>query len=176
MIPVGSVRFVLNGRVTEIAVEPRVSLADMLRDELGQRSVHIGCEQGVCGSCNVLLDGVSVRSCLMPAMQADGHEVVTIEGLSTDRVARYLAERLVERHGLQCGFCTPGMIVSAVEYLRGAERPSDASVREVLSGNICRCTGYQGIVAAILDVADDLHDHLNNSHLDYEGSAQITEV
>ena len=112
----------------------------------------------------------------MPAMQADGHEVVTIEGLSTDRVARYLAERLVERHGLQCGFCTPGMIVSGVEYLRGAERPSDASVREVLSGNICRCTGYQGIVAAILDVADDLHDHLNNSHLDYEGSAQITEV
>ena len=145
--------FVLNGRVARLPVDPRMSLADAIRDEFGMTGTHLGCEHGVCGACTVFLDGHSARSCLVLAAQADGHEVVTVEGLDDDPDARRLASAMTRRHGLQCGFCTPGMLVSALELLHGDERPTEASVREALSGNVCRCTGYQGIVAAVLDAA-----------------------
>ncbi|MHB2023111.1 MAG: (2Fe-2S)-binding protein [Mycobacteriales bacterium] len=146
-------RFVLNGSPVEVEIEPRLSLADTIRDLLGMHGTHLGCEQGVCGACTVLLDGKTVRSCLVLAVQLQGQHVTTIEGLVHDPDVRRLAEAMSARHGLQCGFCTPGMMVAAVEHLRTVDSATEISVRDALSGNLCRCTGYQGIVAAVLDAA-----------------------
>lgn len=146
----------VNGHPIQREVDPRVSLADLLREELGLTGTHLGCEHGVCGACTVLINGNSVRGCLVLAVQADGEDVVTIEGLHDDPDVRLLAGALSARHGLQCGFCTPGVIVTAMELLRSGEAVDETTVRERLSGNLCRCTGYQGIVAAVLEAANDL--------------------
>jgi len=144
----------VNGTRYEREVDPRQSLADFLRDSLGLRGTHTGCEQGVCGACTVLVDGTSVLSCLMLAVQADGREVSTVEGLATGPDLHPLQEAFWDRQGLQCGFCTPGMLMRASEILAADPAPSAASVREAISGNLCRCTGYQFIVESILDAAE----------------------
>lgn len=144
----------VNGAPVKRSVPARLTLADFLRDELGLTGTHLGCEHGVCGACSVFVDGRSARACLVLAVQVDGLRVDTVEGLDQFEEAARLRRAFSERGGLQCGFCTPGFLVSAVELLRDpdAEKPLTAdSVREALSGNICRCTGYQGIVAAVLD-------------------------
>ncbi len=146
----------VNGRLVRRSVPPRRTLADFLRDDLGLTGTHLGCEHGVCGACTVFVDGRSSRACLMLAVQVDGTTVDTVEGLDQFEEAARLRRAFSARGGLQCGFCTPGFLVTAVELLRDpdAEKPLTAdSVRETLSGNICRCTGYQGIVAAVLDAA-----------------------
>jgi carbon-monoxide dehydrogenase small subunit len=146
----------VNGRSVSRSVPPRRVLADFLRDDLGLTGTHLGCEHGVCGACTVFVDGRSARACLTLAVQVDGLRVDTVEGLDQFEESARLRKAFSERGGLQCGFCTPGFLVSAVELLRDpdAEKPLTAdSVREALSGNICRCTGYQGIVAAVLDAA-----------------------
>jgi aerobic carbon-monoxide dehydrogenase small subunit len=135
-------------------VDPRLSLVDLLRDGLGLNGTHIGCEQGVCGACTVLVDGTSVLACLMLAVQADGCEVSTVEGLADGPDLHPLQEAFWEKQGLQCGFCTPGMLIRAQEILANDPNPTPASVREQISGNLCRCTGYQFIVESILDAAD----------------------
>ncbi len=144
-------RFEVNGKAVEVDVEPRMTLADCLREKLRLTGTHLGCEHGVCGACTVLVDGAAVRSCLMLAVQADGAKVVTVEGLSRDDDLTPLQKAFRKHHALQCGFCTPGMITTAHALL--SEEPNcDADrVREVLSGNICRCTGYISIVEAVLD-------------------------
>lgn len=150
------VSLVVNGRQILRTVSPRLTLADFLRDELGLTGTHLGCEHGVCGACTVFVDGRSARACLMLAVQADGLRVDTVEGLDQFEEAARLKRAFCDRGGLQCGFCTPGFLVTAVELLRDpdAEKPLTAdAVRDALSGNICRCTGYQGIVAAVLDAA-----------------------
>jgi len=146
-----SVQFEVNGRQVHVEVEPRMTLADCLRHELGLTGTHLGCEHGVCGACTVLVNGDAVRSCLMLAVQVEGSKVVTVEGLSNDTELTALQKSFRKHHALQCGFCTPGMITTAHALL--TEEPDcDADrVREVLSGNICRCTGYISIVEAVLD-------------------------
>lgn len=156
--PVGvPVSAIVNGKLVQRTVPPRLTLADFLRDHLGLTGTHLGCEHGVCGACSVFIDGRSVRACLMFAVQVDGMRVTTVEGLDEFEETQRLREAFSERGGLQCGFCTPGFLVTAVELLRDpdTEKPlTEDSVREALSGNICRCTGYQGIVQAVLDAAD----------------------
>ena len=143
----------VNGRTVRRVVEPRLLLGDFLRQEAGVSGTHFGCEHGVCGACTVLVDGVAVRSCLMFAVQADGCDVRTVEGLEVDPVMQALQERFREYHALQCGYCTPGMLISAYELLLRGEARDERSVREGLSGNLCRCTGYSGIVKAVLAAA-----------------------
>ncbi len=148
----------VNGERREVAVEPRRTLADVLRHDLGYTGTHVGCEHGVCGACTVLVDGRPVRSCLVLAVQADGAEVTTVEGLARDdgrggQVLHPVQEAFREHHGLQCGFCTPGMIMSAVDLLKHNANPSEKEVREWLEGNLCRCTGYHNIVKAIMAAA-----------------------
>ena len=145
------IKFEVNGKAVEIEVEPRVSLADCLRDSLLLTGTHLGCEHGVCGACTVIVNGEAVRACLMLAVQADGDAVVTVEGLSDDDALTPLQAAFRRNHALQCGFCTPGMITTA-HALLSEEPDADADrVREVLSGNICRCTGYIPIVEAVLE-------------------------
>src|SRR5262245_21175909 len=144
--------FTLNGRPIRAAVEARLHLADFLRHTLRHTGTHVGCEHGVCGACNVMIDGRSVRSCLTLAVQADGTDVETIEGLTERSTIVELQREFVTRNALQCGYCTPGMLVTAAELLtRG--KPTRAQIRDALSGNFCRCTGYQAIVDAIEAVA-----------------------
>jgi carbon-monoxide dehydrogenase small subunit len=145
------VRFVLNGKQVTVEVEPRMTLADFLRQRLRLTGTHVGCEHGVCGACTVLVDGEAVRACLMLAVQAEGSEVVTIEGLSDGEKLTPLQESFRKHHALQCGFCTPGFITTAHALLSREPDCDAARVREVLSGNICRCTGYVPIVNAVLD-------------------------
>jgi aerobic-type carbon monoxide dehydrogenase small subunit (CoxS/CutS family) len=146
-----SVKFEVNGKPVEVTVEPRLTLADCLRHHLGLTGTHVGCEHGVCGACTVLVDGDAVRACLLLAVQAEGSRVVTVEGLSQDEGLTPLQASFRKHHALQCGFCTPGMITTA-HALLSEEPDCDADrVREVLSGNICRCTGYVSIVEAVLD-------------------------
>jgi carbon-monoxide dehydrogenase small subunit len=150
-----SVRLTVNGKVREATVEPRVTLADFLRERLELTGTHLGCEHGVCGACTVLVDGAAVRSCLMFAVQADGAEVTTIEGLGTpDGGLSAVQSAFRDCHGLQCGFCTPGFVVSVTAFLRDHPNPSESEIREALSGNLCRCTGYQGILNAVRQAAD----------------------
>jgi carbon-monoxide dehydrogenase small subunit len=145
----------VNGVSRTASVEPRITLADVLRDELGLTGTHVGCEHGVCGACTVLLDGRSVRSCLLFAVQAAGHEVTTVEGLAAaDGTLHPLQEAFHDAHGLQCGFCTPGFLMAARELLDENPSPTEAEVRTWLSGNLCRCTGYQNIVDAVLLAAE----------------------
>ncbi|MCM8746254.1 (2Fe-2S)-binding protein [Thermomicrobium sp. CFH 73360] len=139
----------VNGRRISAVVEPRMTLADFLREELGLTGTKLGCEHGVCGSCTVLWDGAAVRSCLVLAAQADGATITTIEGLATDGTLHPVQEAFWEAHALQCGFCTPGMVLTAVALLAENPNPSEEEIREALSGNLCRCTGYQNIVRAV---------------------------
>ena len=144
----------VNGQPYQREVDPRLTLVDFLRHEIDLTGTHVGCEHGVCGACTVLIDGRSARSCLTFAVQADGCEITTVEGLANaDGGLNTLQQALRENHGLQCGFCTPGMLMSLTELLRDNPDPTEAEVREVLTGNLCRCTGYSGIVAAALDAA-----------------------
>ena len=144
----------INGRDHAIRVEPRKTLVDAIREDCGQTGTHIGCEHGVCGSCTVILDGAPVRSCLMFAAQADGCSVTTIEGLTaSDGVLHPIQQAFWQRHGLQCGFCTPGMIMTLLAFLTAARDADEHAIRDAISGNICRCTGYQTIVEAALDAA-----------------------
>jgi len=144
----------VNGIKHSKEVPVRITLADFIRYELGLTGTHLGCEHGVCGACTILLDGRSARSCLMLAVQADGHEVLTVEGIapSSDKL-HPLQEAFRDNHGLQCGFCTPGMLTTLLEFLRDNPDPTEQEVRVAISGNLCRCTGYQGIVLAALDAA-----------------------
>ncbi len=145
------VAFEVNGKALEVEVEPRLSLADCLRDVLGLTGTHLGCEHGVCGACTVIVDGEAVRSCLTLAVQAAGENIVTVEGLSRDNGLTPLQAAFRKHHALQCGFCTPGMVTTA-HALLSEEPDADAErVREALSGNICRCTGYISIVEAVLE-------------------------
>jgi aerobic carbon-monoxide dehydrogenase small subunit len=149
----------VNGTRHEQPVGVRVTLADFLRHQLGLTGTHVGCEHGVCGACTVLFDGRSVRSCLMLAVQADGHEILTVEGIAPGPDALHpLQEAFRDHHGLQCGFCTPGMLTTLIEFLRDNPDPSDEEVRVAISGNLCRCTGYNSIVAATLDAARRLRE------------------
>jgi aerobic-type carbon monoxide dehydrogenase small subunit (CoxS/CutS family) len=144
----------VNGRTYEREIEPRLTLADFLRHEIDLTGTHVGCEHGVCGACTVLIDGRSGRSCLTFAVQVSGAEITTIEGLaSEDGQLNPLQEAMRDNHGLQCGFCTPGVLMSLTELLRDNSDPSEAQVRETLTGHLCRCTGYAGVVAAALDAA-----------------------
>jgi carbon-monoxide dehydrogenase small subunit len=145
----------VNGTRCEVSdVEPRLLLSDFLRDTLGLTGTHVGCEHGVCGACTVLMNGDSVRSCLTLAVQANGAEITTVEGLGTPEQLNALQQQFRERHGLQCGFCTPGMLITGEDLLRKYPLATDEEIREGLSGNLCRCTGYQNIVAAIRAAAD----------------------
>ena len=143
------IRVTVNGTACERMVEPRLLLSDFLRVDLGLTGTHVGCEHGVCGACTVLVDGDSVRSCLLFAVQADGCEVQTVESLGTVERLHPLQEAFREHHALQCGFCTPGMLMTGLDLLAKRPLASDEEIREGLSGNLCRCTGYQHIVAAI---------------------------
>ncbi len=143
----------VNGEQHRALVEPRKTLADFVREDCALTGTHLGCEHGVCGACTVLLDGDAVRACLLFAIQADGHEVTTIEGLTPDEGLNEIQEAFREHHGLQCGFCTPGFIVSLHAFLADNSRPTPAEIREGLSGNLCRCTGYQGIIKAVESLA-----------------------
>jgi len=146
----------VNGETARSTVPPRLTLADYLRERCGLTGTHLGCEHGVCGACSVLLDGEAVRACLVFAVQADGREVTTIEGLGgPDGGLSPLQAAFRDNHGLQCGFCTPGFVVSATALLRDIPDPTDEQIREGLSGNLCRCTGYQGILAAVRAAADE---------------------
>ena len=141
----------VNGVARTREVETRLTLVDFLRHELKLTGTHVGCEHGVCGACTVLVGGMSARACLMLAVQCDGQEVTTVESLATDGKLNVLQQSFQDHHGLQCGFCTPGILMTLTEFLRDHPAPSEAEVRNVLSGNLCRCTGYQAIVAAALD-------------------------
>lgn len=145
------VNAVINGRARRMDVEPRVHLADALRNELGLTGTKLGCEQGICGSCTILVDGQPMRSCLMLAVQAEGRELRTVESLSRDAGLNVLQDAFHRHHALQCGFCTAGFLSTAVAFLRSQPAPTREEVREILSGNLCRCTGYENIVDAILD-------------------------
>jgi aerobic-type carbon monoxide dehydrogenase small subunit (CoxS/CutS family) len=148
-----SVDVSVNGRRYREDVEPRLLLSDFIRHRLGLTGTHVGCEHGVCGACTVRLDGVAVRSCLMLAAQVDRAEIVTVEGLATDGVLTPLQEAFRRHHALQCGFCTPGILIAAEDLLACVERPTREEIVDMLSGQLCRCTGYTGIVDAIVEVA-----------------------
>jgi carbon-monoxide dehydrogenase small subunit len=144
-----SIALVVNGSRHERSIEARLLLSDFLRHELGLTGTHVGCEHGVCGACTVLLDGEPVRSCLMFAVQADGHEVRTVEGLANGDGLHPLQEAFHASHALQCGFCTPGILMTLVAFLRDNPNPGEQQIREAISGNLCRCTGYANIVEAV---------------------------
>ena len=146
----------VNGQESRHEVEPRLLLSDFLRHDLGLTGTHVGCEHGVCGACTVLLDGAAVRSCLMFAVQADGHEVTTVEGLAHNGELHPIQQAFHEAHALQCGFCTPGFLMTLVPWLKENPNPTDHEIREALSGNLCRCTGYANIVAAVCRAAEEM--------------------
>jgi carbon-monoxide dehydrogenase small subunit len=150
-----SVRLTVNGTLYERLVEARMTLADFLRNELDLTGTHLGCEHGVCGACTVLLNGAAVRSCLLLAVQANGSDLLTVEGLAQDEQLHPLQRAFQDQHALQCGFCTPGFLMTAFAFLKETPRPTDVEAREAISGNICRCTGYQPIVQAILQAAGE---------------------
>jgi aerobic carbon-monoxide dehydrogenase small subunit len=150
-----SITAIINGAKHSATVEPRRSLVDFLRHDLGLVGTHVGCEHGVCGACTVMLDGRTVRSCLLFAAQADQSEVTTIEGIGTDEALHPLQLAFQQQHALQCGFCTPGMILAALELLRDNNDPSDEEIRVGLSGNLCMCTGYVNIVRAVRAAASN---------------------
>ena len=153
MADIRKITVTVNGKAQTREVETRLTLADFLRHELNLTGTHVGCEHGVCGACTVLVGGRSARSCLMLAVQCDGEEVATVESLATGDALNPLQEAFREHHGLQCGFCTPGVLMTLTEFLREHPDPDEAEVREALTGNLCRCTGYQGIVDAALAAA-----------------------
>jgi carbon-monoxide dehydrogenase small subunit len=144
-----NIKLTVNGKEYERAVEPRLLLSDFLRHDLGLSGTHVGCEHGLCGACTILFDGLSMRSCLMFAVQANGHEIQTVEGLGTPEKPHPIQEAFMEKHALQCGFCTPGILMTLVEYLGRNPDPSEEEIREAIDGNFCRCTGYVNIVEAV---------------------------
>lgn len=145
-----SITVTVNGKAYQRAVEPRLLLSDFLRHDLGLTGTHVGCEHGVCGACTILFNGQPLRSCLLFAVQADGHEILTVESLAESQDALHpLQQAFWEKHGLQCGFCTPGILMTLVPFLEENPNPTDAEIRLALSGNLCRCTGYQHIVEAV---------------------------
>jgi carbon-monoxide dehydrogenase small subunit len=148
------VRVRVNGTPYERPAEPRLLLSDFIRHELCLTGTHVGCEHGVCGACTVLLDGAAVRACLLFAVQASGHEVTTVEGLAPAGELSPVQAAFRDCHGLQCGFCTPGLVVSVTAFLAENPSPDDNEIRDALSGNLCRCTGYQGIIRAVRQAAD----------------------
>lgn len=148
------IELIVNGTSYRRAVEARMLLSDFLRHDLLLAGTHVGCEHGVCGACTVLLDGAPVRSCLMLAVQANGHELATVEGLAADDELHPIQKAMHEHHGLQCGYCTPGILMTMTAFLKENPAPSEEEVREALSGNLCRCTGYQNIVDAVLQAAE----------------------
>jgi carbon-monoxide dehydrogenase small subunit len=151
-----TIRVRVNGTDYERVVESRLLLSDFLRESVGLTGTHVGCEHGICGCCTVMVDGLTVRSCLMFAIQADGADVMTVEGLADGGKLHPLQEAFSENHGLQCGFCTPGMLFSALELLNENPRPTDREIREGISGTICRCTGYYHIVESVKAAAQKL--------------------
>ena len=152
------VRFTINGQSRQGHCEPRKLLVDFLREDLGLTGTHVGCEHGICGACTILFNGEAARSCLMLAVQADGAELGTVEGLMSDGKLHPLQEAFHEHHALQCGFCTPGMLLAALDLLGTNPEPTEAEIREGLASVLCRCTGYQGIVKAVAAAAGTLRD------------------
>jgi aerobic carbon-monoxide dehydrogenase small subunit len=148
------IEITVNGERRRAHADVRMTLADFLREKLGLTGTHLGCEHGVCGACTVMVDGASVRSCLMLAVQAQGREVLTVEGLGDPEHLHPLQQAMRERHSFQCGFCTPGFVMSSLALLQENPSPDEAEIREVLSGNVCRCTGYQSIVEGVLLAAE----------------------
>jgi len=157
-----SINVTVNGTAYQREVEPRLLLSDFLRHKLGLTGTHVGCEHGVCGACTILFDGQSMRSCLIFAVQADGHSITTVEGLAaapagvTDGELHPLQQAFWEAHGLQCGYCTPGVLMSVLPFLKENPDPTEAEIRQALSGNLCRCTGYQHIVDAVKLAAEKM--------------------
>jgi carbon-monoxide dehydrogenase small subunit len=147
----------VNGTSYQRSVDPRTLLSDFLRYDLGLTGTHVGCEHGVCGACTVLLDGEAVRSCLLFAPQVDGHEILTVEGLGTLDDLHPLQEAFRETHALQCGFCTPGILTTLLPYLKENPNPTEEEIREAISGNLCRCTGYQHIIDAVKLAAENMN-------------------
>ncbi len=151
-----TIKVTVNGVAYEREVEPRLLLSDFLRHELGQTGTHVGCEHGVCGACTVLFDGEPMRSCLIFAVQANGHKVTTVEGLGTIEKMHPLQVAFQELHALQCGYCTPGFLMVLVAFLAKHPHPTEEEIREAISGNLCRCTGYQNIVEAVKSAAEKM--------------------
>lgn len=149
------VRLTINGKTVVEEVEPRMLLSDFIRENCGLTGTHIGCEHGVCGSCTVIVNGSAVRSCLMFSVQAEGLEIQTVEGLSQNGELNGLQQNFKECHGLQCGFCTPGILMSTSDYLSKNPKPSTKEIKEMLSGHLCRCTGYDGILKAIQKTVEE---------------------
>ena len=150
------VRLTVNGKAYEGRCEPRMLLVDFLRDNLSLTGTHVGCEHGVCGACTILLNGEAARSCIMFAVQAEGADIVTVEGIANGEALHPLQQAFHEHHGLQCGFCTPGMLIAALDFLRVNPKPTETEVREALSAVLCRCTGYQNIVEAVMAAAETM--------------------
>lgn len=147
------IRLTVNGKSYQGRCEPRTLLVDFLRDDLGLTGTHAGCEHGICGACTILFNGEAARSCIMLAVQADGAEILTVEGIARGGKMHPLQQAFHEHHGLQCGFCTPGMLIAALDFLQTNPSPNEEEVREGLSSVLCRCTGYQNIVAAVMSAA-----------------------
>ena len=161
-----TIELTVNGERHEVEVEPRKLLADVLRQDLGLTGLNLGCSHGVCGSCTVLLDGVTARSCIMLAVQADGAEITTIEGIAPSNEEMHpIQEAFWEQQGLQCGYCTPGMVLRTVELLRENPDPTREEVREGIASNLCRCTGYQFIVDSVIDAAARLREGEPDGHV-----------
>jgi carbon-monoxide dehydrogenase small subunit len=151
-----TVRLTVNGAAREGRCPPRKLLVDFLREDLGLTGTHVGCEHGICGACTILVNGEAARSCLMLTVQADGADLTTVEGLMQDGKLHPLQEAFREHHGLQCGFCTPGMLLTALDFLRVNPEPTESEIREGISAVLCRCTGYQGIIKAVAAAAVEL--------------------
>ncbi len=148
--------FTVNGKQVQVTVPARKTLADALREDLGLTGTHLGCEHGVCGACTILMDGQAVRSCLLLAVQADGHDLRTVEGLADGDRLHPIQEAFWEAHGLQCGFCTPGFLMTITEFLAENPKPTEDEIREAIAGNLCRCTGYVNIIKAVQIAAEKL--------------------
>ncbi|BDG47826.1 MULTISPECIES: (2Fe-2S)-binding protein [Parageobacillus] len=156
---VHEIEVTINGKKYQEQVESRMLLSDFLREKCGLTGTHVGCEHGVCGACTIHLNGSAVRSCLIFAVQVDGQEITTVEGLTKDGELTPLQRNFIECHGLQCGFCTPGILMSAADYLQKHPHPTLQEIKEMLSGHLCRCTGYEGIIKAIQKTIDESNHH-----------------
>jgi carbon-monoxide dehydrogenase small subunit len=154
MTAIRAIRLTVNGRAYERSVAVRMTLADFLREELHLTGTHLGCEHGICGACTIVFDGEAVRSCLLLAVQADGARLTTVEGLAQGEALHPLQQAFHEHHALQCGFCTPGFLLTALAFLQETPNPTAAQVREAIAGNICRCTGYEAIIQAVLQASN----------------------
>lgn len=157
------INLTINGEPVTVSVDPRTTLADFLRERMDARSIHLGCEHGVCGGCTIIIDGKIARSCIALAVAMDGAEIWTLEGLQDDPAISQLRNSFHQCHGLQCGYCTPGMLITARDIIARYGDPDEASLRHHLAGNICRCTGYAGIVKAVQHAAATLHAQANGS-------------